>query len=1243
MSVAAAAVAPVTASPSSRNAELTNVSLAHSCEVAARDPDYVRAQTSDEDRAFLASHSVSSFAHIAAAFERFATRPLLLTRQPKQPYTAITFGEAWKRIQLIASAFTHRIVTSEAKPAGPMVSAGSLVGIIGFTSPDWVVAHYSVQYVGGATVPLQTGLQPDDLAYMINLAQLTAIIVSERMVDAVRAVLPQCPSITSVVVMDREASASGSPSSLLEVSLTELETLGSRSATVEPSTVSLDSLRALVFTSGSTGRPKAAMFLERQWHLLVSRQRASNFNQFPFFSLAYLPLNHVAGLLMLASVTTLGGGLYFTQRADMSTLLSDAQAARPTYMTLVPRVCEMLRSEFQAACAKAGVSEADEAGCKRVMAQLRYTILGDRLAYLVVGTAPLAPSLLDFLQQLLQVPVLDHLGQTESCVISVDGRLNRTYISAYKLAPVPELGYTPEDKPFPRGELLIKSSLSVSGYLNNPTATAALFDEEGFLRTGDIVEEREPWYTAYIDRKSNTLKLAQGEFVAVARLESHFLAQSRHIAQLFLYGSSTQSCLLAVAVPSPSVRVALGERADDDAAVRELLLADLQRVGAATHLQSFEIPRAVLLEREPFTLANGLLTESNKPARVKLKTRYEPALTKMYEDINRLAKDALDALKDASLPVVAKVRGAVSAVLGVAVSEELVSSGSVSFVSMGGDSLSAVRLTGLLRSACGRAPPVGLVLDGATSLAKLVAFMEASTDVPARWSFDSVHGEGAKIALASDLTIDQFIPETEASAAKPQPVSNTAQHVLLTGANGFLGRFLLLELLQSFGARGAGGAKVSVVVRAPDAATAKSRLRESYDAELLVELDAFDALGMLAVFAGDLMQPQMGLNDADYEQLASDVDTVIHNGALVNHALSYPDLFDPNVLGTVEIMRFSVHQRLKPITFISTVAVAAGKKDVVTEQDTALNLWDRRTITNDYASGYASSKWAGEVLLEQLASVCGVPVNIIRSSMVLPHTRYEGQLNKQDFITRSVDQRSDAVTEYWLSVCFCVSRTYPAFCLLFRLLIGAVRTGLRPESLYLPREENTPRPHIDGMPGPHTPCRRESKRWSHDQAVSHACESKRDLAFTFFLLIRVVPLVDVSSAGIVAIALQSRASGTLRIFHAMNVHDDGISLDSLLDWTAAAGYPLSTVTPYQRWFDEYGRALEQLPPAVRETTNFPILYQWAKPSGAAGTRCKNDAFSRALQEWTTFKEGVPHLDQMYLEHYLKGMHRQHLI
>jgi fatty acid CoA ligase FadD9 len=150
----------------------------------------------------------------------------------------------------------------------------------------------------------------------------------------------------------------------------------------------------------------------------------------------------------------------------------------------------------------------------------------------------------------------------------------------------------------------------------------------------------------------------------------------------------------------------------------------------------------------------------------------------------------------------------------------------------------------------------------------------------------------------------------------------------------------------------------------------------------------------------------------------------------VNHAFSYPQLFEPNVLGTVEVIRLALRRRLARVAFVSSVGVASGldREDPVREDEDAASLFTRRPVDSGYAVGYATSKWADELLLADLEARAGVPVTIFRCSLILPPRAFVGQVNAGDFLTR--------------------------------LLYGVVVTGLAPRSFYA-----GPGPHgFDGLP-----------------------------------------------------------------------------------------------------------------------------------------------------------------------------------
>ncbi len=145
--------------------------------------------------------------------------------------------------------------------------------------------------------------------------------------------------------------------------------------------------------------------------------------------------------------------------------------------------------------------------------------------------------------------------------------------------------------------------------------------------------------------------------------------------------------------------------------------------------------------------------------------------------------------------------------------------------------------------------------------------------------------------------------------------------VLLTGANGWLGRFLALDLLERLAET---GGTLITVMRGRDEAAARARLEAAFDSGDPVLLKRFRELAAdhLEVIAGDIGEPNLGLDKATWDRLAHNVDQIVHPAALVNHVLPYSELFGPNVVGTAEIIRLAITAQIKPITYLSTVAVA---------------------------------------------------------------------------------------------------------------------------------------------------------------------------------------------------------------------------------------------------------------------------------------------------------------------------------
>ncbi len=145
----------------------------------------------------------------------------------------------------------------------------------------------------------------------------------------------------------------------------------------------------------------------------------------------------------------------------------------------------------------------------------------------------------------------------------------------------------------------------------------------------------------------------------------------------------------------------------------------------------------------------------------------------------------------------------------------------------------------------------------------------------------------------------------------------------------------------------------------------------------------------MQVIAGDKGQANLGLDEQRWQDLAETVDLIVDSAALVNGVLPYSELFGPNVVGTAELIRFALTTKLKAYAYVSTADVGRQIEPSPFTEDADIRVISaHRANDGSYANGYANSKWAGEVLLREAHDLCGLPVAVFRSGMILADTPF---------------------------------------------------------------------------------------------------------------------------------------------------------------------------------------------------------------------------------------------------------------
>ena len=364
----------------------------------------------------------------------------------------------------------------------------------------------------------------------------------------------------------------------------------------------------------------------------------------------------------------------------------------------------------------------------------------------------------------------------------------------------------------------------------------------------------------------------------------------------------------------------------------------------------------------------------------KLDTRALPAPE--YQDTDRYRAPA-DAVEEILAGIYAQVLG----VERVGVDD--------SFFDLGGDSISSMQVIAAINTGLDAHLPVRALFDAPSVRSLSQQLDRHASDL----RFAAVHGPGATEVHAGDLTLDKFIDATTLTAAPMLPgPSAEVRTVLLTGATGFLGRYLALEWLERMDLV---DGTLICLVRANSDEDARARLDKTFDSGDPQLLRHFQKLAAdhLQVIAGDKDEANLGLDQQTWQRLADIVDLIVDPAALVNGILPYSELFGPNVVGTAELIRFALTTKLKPYTYVSTANVGDQIEPSAFTEDADIRVISATRINDgSYVNGYGNSKWAGEVLLREANDLCGLPVSVFRCDMILADTTHAGQLNVSDMV-----------------------------------------------------------------------------------------------------------------------------------------------------------------------------------------------------------------------------------------------------
>ncbi|KAJ7770459.1 alpha-aminoadipate reductase Lys1p [Mycena metata] len=340
-----------------------------------------------------------------------------------------------------------------------------------------------------------------------------------------------------------------------------------------------------------------------------------------------------------------------------------------------------------------------------------------------------------------------------------------------------------------------------------------------------------------------------------------------------------------------------------------------------------------------------------------------------------------------------------------------------SFFDLGGHSILATRLIFEIRKAFVVDAPLGLVFDRPT-IAGLGDAIEALRNADLGFSYKSdastsgnlltVPGSqsapGAALPLEYGDDLEKLLPHLQGSyPALSADFATKPLTIFLTGATGFLGAFVLSDLL----ARNARVSKVICLVRAPDVQNGLERLRVG-STDRGVWDEEWVKSGRLEVVTGDLGVEFFGLGKDGWARVAAEADAVVHNGALVHWVYPYDKLRSANVLATLTAIDLASTGKQKLVVFVSSTS-AIDSEHYVQLSDSLSSHSQYRGVpeTDDLEgarsslkTGYGQTKWVSEKLLFE-AGRRGLRGHIVRPGYVVGDSK-TAVTNTDDFLWRLV-------------------------------------------------------------------------------------------------------------------------------------------------------------------------------------------------------------------------------------------------
>ncbi|HHW23363.1 MAG TPA: AMP-binding protein [Clostridiaceae bacterium] len=421
------------------------------------------------------------------------------------------------------------------------------VALIGESSYEWICSYFCLMSVGSVVVPVDKDLPVDDIAGIMSFAECEAVVYSPLVEDKIETIRAGGLQLKHYVCM-------GKTDKEYAVNINDLVRKGGERFKNGDNSyydykIDPERLATIVFTSGTTGKGKGVMLSQK--NIVTDMTQGMYLFAITPKTMCVLPPHHTYGSTVnFVGHFSQGSEIYIS--SGLKYFMNEIKEQKPQHLILVPLFVETMHKRIWQNAEKTGKAKMLRTMIKvsnalrKIGIDLRRKLFrsihenfGGKLEMIICGGASLNQDIIDFFEA-IGITILNGYGITE-CAPLVS--CNRNKYQKKGSVGIPIIGEQikikdPDENG--EGEICVKGPNVMLGYYKDPEATARVFDEEGYFRTGDYGRLDEEGWLYITGRLKNIIILSNGKNVYPEEIETE-ISRIYGVSEVVVYAGESKA------------------------------------------------------------------------------------------------------------------------------------------------------------------------------------------------------------------------------------------------------------------------------------------------------------------------------------------------------------------------------------------------------------------------------------------------------------------------------------------------------------------------------------------------------------------------------------------------------------------------------------------------------------------------------------------------------------------------------